>query len=230
MPIKSKKNVLIVLTNHSTMGTAGKRTGFWLSELTHPYYALLSHDIEVDLASIQGGPAPVDPGSLEQDDDDVRRFLNDTALMAKVYTTIPINTIKTSDYDAVLFTGGHGTMWDFPNSEALATFAAEIYEAGKVVSAVCHGPAALLNIKLANGEHLISGKKVAGFTNAEESAVQLQDTVPFSLEDELRSRGALFDSAEVWTNHVVVDERLITGQNPQSAEGVGEAIASFLKH
>ncbi len=224
------KRVLIVLTSHSKMGDLDKRTGFWLSELTHPYYALTKHNIDVDLASTLGGPAPVDPGSLIEQDSDALEFLSDQELMAKVYTTKALNEVNPDLYDAVLFAGGHGTMWDFPNSEALCQFAMGMYESGKFIAALCHGPAALVNLKSSDGTYIIDGKKVTGFTNAEEIEVNLQNIVPFSLEDKLRSRGSLFIGADKWSDHVISDGLLITGQNPQSATSLGEKLAELLNN
>jgi putative intracellular protease/amidase len=133
------------------------------------------------------------------------------------------------EYAAIFYAGGHGTMWDFPDNKALVDIARQIYEADGTVAAVCHGPSGLVNIKLSNGEYLVAGKKVNSFTNAEEQAVGLERVVPFLLESKLKERGGLFEKSRVWQPHVVTDRRVITGQNPQSAKEVGEAILKQLQ-
>lgn len=137
--------------------------------------------------------------------------------------------IDPSKYAAIFYAGGHGTMWDFPDNTELQNIARKIYENNGIVSAVCHGPSALVNLKLSNGKYLVEGKKVNAFTNEEETAVKLENVVPFLLEDKLKERGAIFEKSGLWQNHVVADERLITGQNPQSAKSVGEEILKQLK-
>ncbi len=229
LPAMAAQKVLIVLTSHSQLSNTGERTGFWLTELTHPYYVLKKQGFEIDLASIQGGPAPVDPRSLAENNADTATFLADTELMAKVYTTLPISEIDSQQYQAVLFSGGHGTMWDFADNQDINRIAADIYQHNGVVAAVCHGPAALTGITLNNGRALIEGKKVTGFTNEEEAMMKLTEVVPFLLQSRLDAL-ATFIPAKAWSNHVVVDERLVTGQNPQSAEAVGESMAKLLSH
>lgn len=222
------KKVLIVLTSQSQMGESQKQTGFWLSELTHPYYVLKDSGIEVDIASIQGGTAPIDPRSLELSDDTNQRFFNDAEIMRQVLSSRKLGDIKAEEYKAVLFSGGHGTMWDFPNDKNVNRLAREIYESGNVVAAVCHGPAALVGVTLSNGDYLVNGKKVAAFTNKEEVATGLDKDVPFMLETKLKELGAEHISGANWESNVVVDGRLVTGQNPQSATAVGEAIVDLL--
>ena len=136
--------------------------------------------------------------------------------------------VEAADYDAIYFAGGHGTMWDLPDNDALKRLTADIYEAGGVVSAVCHGPAALVNVTLSDGSHLVDGKELAAFTNDEEAAVELTEAMPFLLETKLRERGARFKAAPNFESNVVVSERLVTGQNPASATGVAEAIVELV--
>ena len=155
-------------------------------------------------------------------------FLDDSAAMAKVQNTIRLADVDASTYAAVYIVGGHGTMWDLPDNAALSAIAAHIYDAGGVVGAVCHGVAGLVNTRLANGELLVAGKTVSAFTNAEEAAVGLTNDVPFLLETALRARGAVINTAANFAPIVSVDTRLVTGQNPASARGVGEAIAAAL--
>ena len=221
--------VLLVLTSHSELGDTGKKTGFWLPELTHPYYEFKKAGYLIDVASIQGGIAPVDPKSLEEPDDANQRFLQDAELMAKVFRTLPLSKIDPTAYQAVVFAGGSGPMWDFPNNKHVNRVAAAIYENNGIVSAICHGPAALIDIKLSNGKYLVSGKKVAAFTNEEEEELKLTHVIPFLLQDKLIERGAQHIYGKPWKENVVVDGRLITGQNPASATKVAEKIIEHLK-
>jgi len=221
--------ILMVLTSHSELGDTGKKTGFWLPELTHPYYEFTKAGYLVDVASIQGGIAPVDPKSLEEPDDANQRFLQDAELMAKVFRTLPLSKIDPTAYQAVVFAGGSGPMWDFPNNEHVNRVAATIYENNGIVSAICHGPAALVDIKLSNGKYLVSGKKVAAFTNEEEEELKLTHVIPFLLQDKLIERGAKHIYGKPWKENVVVDGRLITGQNPASATKVAKKIIEHLR-
>ena len=220
---------LVVLTSHNTMGDSGEATGFWMAELTHPYFALLEAGIHVDIVTIAGGDAPIDPRSLKQDDADNDRFLSDPQSRELIEGTRALDEVDPADYAAVIFVGGHGTMWDFPENRDVSRVAAGIYENGGVVAAVCHGPAALLGITLSDGSKLLAGRNVTGFTNSEERAVGLDDVVPFMLEDALDSAGASFQGGADWQGKVVVDGRLITGQNPASARALGEKVAAALK-
>ncbi|AJR06092.1 type 1 glutamine amidotransferase domain-containing protein [Photobacterium gaetbulicola] len=219
---------LIVLTSHAALGNTGAKTGFWLSELTHPYYALVDKGIDVDIVSIAGGETPVDPKSWDEADPLNARFLADPTLVDHLKNSHSLNNIMPSDYQAIVFAGGHGTMWDFPEDEHVKRVAIAIYQQNGILAAICHGPAALVNMTYANGAHLIANMKVTGFTNEEEEAIGLTGVVPFSLEDKLKQANANFISAEAWANNVVIDGRLVTGQNPQSATGVGEAVAELL--
>jgi putative intracellular protease/amidase len=221
--------VLAVLTSHDRMGDTGHETGFWLSELTHPYYVLTDAGFSVDIASIDGGMAPIDARSFESEDPLNERFLKDADLMAKVIRSVPLSKVDASDYHAVLYCGGHGTMWDFPGNKEVQRVTAEVYEHEGIVAAVCHGPAALVDVKLSDGSYLVNGKNVSAFTNEEEDLVQLTDAVPFLLQDKLIERGAKFKSAAPWQDQVVVDGRLITGQNPASAHTLGERMVELLK-
>ncbi len=221
--------VLIVVTSHSQMGNTAEKTGYWLGEVTHPYKELVDAGFEVEIASIQGGKAPVDARSLAEPDAINQWFMADIAHRVKLQQSRKLADEKATDYRAVLFAGGHGTMWDFPNDQALQKFAADLYQQNGIVAAVCHGPAALLNIKLADGSLLVAGKKVTGFSNSEEQQVKLAEVMPYSLEDQLKQQGSSYSAAVSWQSHVVVDERLITGQNPQSAAAVGKALVKMLK-
>jgi putative intracellular protease/amidase len=222
---KQTPKILFVLTSHDQKGNTGEKTGFFLSEAAHPW-EVLHKEYEIEFVSPQGGKAPVDGKDLEDTVNAV--FWNDSTIQYKITHTKKPEDIDASQYKAIHFVGGHGAMWDFPDNETLSTIAAEIYEQGGVVSAVCHGPAGLVNIKLHSGEYLIKGKRVTGFTNDEERAVDLTDVVPFLLEDKLIDRGAHFTQAEKFTVNVAHDGRLITGQNPQSALQLGKEIKAEL--
>lgn len=221
--------VLIVVTSHQQLGNSGEKTGYWLGEVTHPYQKLLQAGFEVDIASIQGGQAPLDARSVAEKDAVNDWFLADKQHADKLNNSKKLSELTPTAYKAVLFAGGHGTMWDFPSDTALQQLAAAIYQQNGVVAAVCHGPAALLNIRLNNGQYLIDGKRLTGFSNTEEDAVKLTKVVPFSLEDQLRQRGGRYEKAADWQVKVVTDERLVTGQNPQSAAEVGAAVVKLLQ-
>lgn len=223
MPVKK---VLMVLTSHNTLGDTGKETGFYLPEVTHPDDVFARAGFEVDFVSPQGGKAPMI--GVDRQDPLNQAFLDNPAKVAQVENTLHPTQVDASQYDAIFYAGGHGTMWDFPNDARLAEIAVAIYEQGGVVGAVCHGPAGLVNITLSTGEYLVAGKQVAAFTNQEEIAVGLTQVVPFLLESTLIERGAEMVKAPNFQVQVVVSDRLVTGQNPASAKGVGEAMATLI--
>ncbi len=227
----SNKKVLLAVTSHDTLGNTGRKTGYYLPEVSHPFFALLEHGFsidQIDIVSPQGGKAPVDANSVDLTDPINKQFLARPELVAKTDRTLHPSDIQASEYDAILFAGGHGVMWDFPDATDLLAIATEIYEHDGVVAAVCHGPAALVNLKLSNGEYLVAGKTVAVFTDDEEAAAGLTSVVPFLLESTLVARGAKHQKAPLWQENVAVDGRLVTGQNPASAGAVGEAVARLL--
>ena len=221
--------VLIVLTSHTELGNTGKKTGFWLPELTHPYYEFTQAGYTVDVASIEGGMAPLDSKAFEEADEYHQIFLNDATLMAKVMRSIPLAKINPDDYQAILFSGGSGPMWDFPNNPDISRISSSIYENNGIVSAVCHGNAALVNLKLSDGSLLIKGKRVSAFTNEEEASLGTTEVVPFLLQDKLIERGAIHVMGEAWQENAVVAQRLITGQNPASAKKVAQLIIEKLR-
>lgn len=222
------KKILFVLTSHNRKGNTGQPTGYYLPEAAHPWAVLEAAGFEIDFASPKGGRPPMD--GADSADAVSRRFLDTQEVMQKIGNTPTPAQVRPTDYSAILFVGGHGTMWDFPDDQSLARLAASIYEAGGVVGAVCHGPAALVNLKLSDGRYLVNGKRVAAFTDDEERAVNLDGVVPFLLATTLQQRGAIHIAAPNWQVNVVVDEHLVTGQNPASAEGVGQEMARLLKH
>lgn len=221
-----QRPVLIVLTSHAELGGTGKPTGFYLGELTHPLEVFEQAGLPVEFASIKGGEPPVD--GLDLDDPINARYWNDRDFRAKLAATKRLSATNPKDYSAVFFSGGHGTMWDFPDNEAVQKVAREVYEAGAPVGAVCHGPAALVNVKLSDGTYLVEGKDVSAFTNAEEEQVGLTDVVPFLLADKLQDRGAKHLAAPDFEKQVVASGRLVTGQNPASAAGVAEKMVEML--
>lgn len=222
----SIKPVLFVLTSHGTKGSTGQPTGYYLAEVTHPLAVLEEAGIRVEFASIQGGEPPVD--GLDLDDAVNARYWSDDKFREAVRHTKRLQDVAASDYSAIFFAGGHGTMWDFPTSPDVQRITREIYENNGPVSAVCHGPSALVNVTLSDGSYLVDGKQISAFTDSEERVVELDGVVPFLLASELNARGAKHQPAADWMRKVVVDGNLVTGQNPQSASGVGEALRDLL--
>lgn len=222
-----EKKILFVVTSHDKKGDTGQPTGYYLGEVSHPWEVLYKAGYEIDFVSPKGGTPPVDGFNL--DDPTNKEFWENKEYKTKIDNSLKPSEIKTEDYVAIFFAGGHGTMWDFADNTELAKITADVYENGGVVGAVCHGPAGLVNVKLNNGKYLVEGKKINAFTNEEETAVKLDKVVPFLLESKLIERGAKFEKSGLWQPHVTVDQRVVTGQNPQSAKGVGEAILTELK-
>lgn len=227
--VEQKKRVLMVLTSNDKLGETGEQTGWYLPEVAHPHWAFIEAGYELTYASIKGGVAPVDVESIEASPDEgSQKFQTDDACQKLVNETMPIAEAKAEDYDVVFYAGGFGTMWDFPDSEASAKLAGEVYDQGGIVAAVCHGPSALINIKLADGTLLVKGKKVTAFTNAEEDAVKRREVVPWTCEDKLTELGAEFVDGGVFKECVQVSDRLMTGQNPPSAGALAKTIIEAL--
>lgn len=224
---KMKDKILFVVTSHDTKGSTGEKTGYYLGEVSHAWEVLTEAGYEIDFVSPKGGNPPVDVFDLN--DPINKKFWEDEYYHNKISNSLKPSEVKPEDYKAIYYAGGHGAMWDLPNDTAIAKIAADIYENNGIVAAVCHGPAGLVDIKLSDGKYLIESKKVNGFTNEEEELVKLTKVVPFLLEDKMKERGGVFEKSEPWKPHVTVDQRLITGQNPQSAKGVGEAVRDELK-
>lgn len=220
------KPVLMVMTSHAKLGDTGKTTGFYLGELTHPLEVFEKAGLPVELASINGGEPPVD--GLELEDAVNARYWNDKAFREKLSQTKILSDLDPSNYAAVFFVGGHGTMWDFPDDAAVQRFARELFEAGSPVGAVCHGPAALVNVKLSDGTYLVAGKEVSCFTNNEEEKVGLTKVVPFLLATKFEERGAKHLPAADFAKQVVASGKLVTGQNPASAAGVADKMVELL--
>ncbi|MCE9580436.1 MAG: type 1 glutamine amidotransferase domain-containing protein [Deltaproteobacteria bacterium] len=218
----------IVLTSHDQLGTTGKKTGYYLPEAAHAWAVFTAAGHEVVFVSPRGGAAPLDPGGQDRADADNARFLDDPAVRAAVAATQRAEAIDPASLGAVFFAGGHGTMWDF-RAPALAALAAGVWTRGGIVAAVCHGPAALVDVEVA-GRPLVAGQPVTGFSNLEEEAVGLTGVVPYLLEDVLVARGGRYSRADApWAAHVAIGERLVTGQNPASTRGVAEAVVRGLR-
>lgn len=218
--------VLIVLTSHDQLGDTGKKTGFWLEEFASPYYHLKDAGVQVTLSSPLGGQPPLDPKSYEPDaqTEYTRRFDRDQAAQKELANTAKLAEMKVEDFDAVFYPGGHGPLWDLHKDSYSIALIEGFVAAGKPVATVCHAPAVLLKAKDQNGNPLVKGKKVTGFTNSEEAAVKLTDIVPYLLEDQLIAMGGAYQKVEDWNSLAVVDGLLITGQNPTSSTAVAEAL------
>ena len=228
---KANGKILVVMTNHSAYPSRSDKTGLWLTELTHFYDVALAAGYDMDFVSPLGGQVPLDERSLKSIylDKSARQHLADPAFMQKLKTTLAPNTINPTQYKAIYYTGGHGTMWDFPNNKALQNISEQIYRQGGIVSAVCHGVGGLLPLQNENGKPLIAGRKVTGFAHIEETLSGIKSQVPFSLQNELIERGANYKQAFIpFTSYVVSDNRIITGQNPQSSKEIAEAVVKRL--
>lgn len=219
------KRVLIVLTSHGQID-ARHPTGLWFEEFAVPYTEFRERGFEVTVASIQGGAAAIDPRSLEGYEATAQ---NEAARAALAGLPRLGGGLTEEPFDAVFFPGGHGTMFDLPDNKDVQRVVRGLYEGGSVVAAVCHGPAALVNVALRDGKPLVQGRRLTAFTDSEERAVALDGLMPFLLEDRLRARGAEFEAAGDWQDHVVEDGNLITGQNPQSSASLARAVADALE-
>lgn len=223
--------ILIILTSNARFGDTGRPTGWWAEEFALPYYAFTDAGAQVQLASPAGGAAPVDPGSVKprgQNEPSVERWLADEALQKRLATTTRAADVDLAGFDALYFPGGHGTVFDLPHDAGVTRAVEQFFAAGKLVATVCHGAAALVSAKRADGRSVVQGRRVNAFTDAEEAAAGLTQAVPFLLETRLRELGANFEGAANWQPHVVRDGMLITGQNPQSSAVVAKALLEAL--
>ena len=226
----SQPKVLFVLTSHNKLGSLDKPTGWYLPELAHPYH-VLHNKVAITVASPKGGESPLDPASVEASKDDISvNFLKNNEKVWKTTQKLSDFSGKAKDFDAIFYVGGHGPMFDLVDDSTSQELIKEFWEADKIVSAVCHAPAVLSKVKLSDGSLLVAGKEVTAFTNEEEAQAGLTDAVPFLPEDALNkaSGGKFVKAKEAWGENVVVVGRLITGQNPASATGVGKALAKAL--
>ncbi len=224
-------NVLIVLTSHSDLGNTGEKTGFWIEEFAAPYYVLADAGIVLTIASPKGGQPPVDPKSEAPDAQTAatKRFYGDFELIDKVAHTVKLSEVNEADYDAVFYPGGHGPLWDLATDAQSIALIENFYKHNKPVTFVCHAPAALVHVKALNGEPLVKGKEVTGFSNSEEEAVKLTKVVPFLLEDEMKKLGGQYSSGPDWGVYVKKDGLLITGQNPTSSGAAAKELLKVLQ-
>lgn len=219
----ASKSILIVVTSHDRID-AEHATGLWFEEFAIPFQKFKARDLDVTVASVRGGQVPIDPRSMPDDEETPQTR---TALDA-LRTTRPLAELNVSGFDAVFFPGGHGTMYDLPNSPQIADLVSRFMEQDKVVAAVCHGPSAFVNAMRSDGTPAVKGRKIAAFTNEEEAAVELDKHMPFLLESRLRELGAEVSTAPVWSDNVVVDGKLVTGQNPQSSATAADELMKLL--
>jgi len=222
--------VLFVLTSHSELGNTGKKTGFWIEEFAAPYYVLSDAGVEITIASPKGGQPPIDPKSEAADASTpaTARFDKDQPLKEKLAHTHKLADINQRDYDSVFYPGGHGPLWDLATDKTSISLIEDFYNNGKTIAFVCHAPAALVNVRTKNGDPLVKGKNVTGFTNSEEDAVHLSAVVPFLLQDELVKLGANYTHGSDWGSYVQQDGLLITGQNPGSSEAAARLLLETL--
>ncbi|WP_400073279.1 type 1 glutamine amidotransferase domain-containing protein [Zobellia russellii] len=222
--------ILFVLTSHDKLGDTGKKTGFWVEEFANPYYTLLDKGADITLATPKGGAAPIDPSSNTPGAStaDTERFEKDPVAQEKIKNTKVLADMNADDFDAVFYPGGHGPLWDLANDANSIALIEKFNVQKKPIAFVCHAPAALKSVKGNDGEFLVKGKKVTGFTNTEEDAVQLTDVVPFLVEDALKENGGIYSKGEDWAAYALQDGNLITGQNPASSELVAEKLLASL--
>ncbi len=223
--------VLLILTSHDQLGNTGKKTGFWLEEFAAPFYVLKDAGAEITIASPKGGQPPLDPKSdlPENQTELTNRFRADASANAQLANTKVLSGISAEDFDTVFYPGGHGPMWDMPDNAISIALIESFVRADKPIGAVCHAPAAFTNVRGKDGEYLVKGKRVTGFSNEEETAVQLENVVPFLLEDRLKQRGGSYTRAASWAPHIEIDGLLVTGQNPASSAPAAEALLKLLR-
>lgn len=223
------KKVLFVLTSHDQLGTTEEKTGFWIEEFASPYYYLADKDVEITIASPKGGQPPIDPKSELPDFQTpaTERFNKDSELQEKLANSLALATVNENDFDAVFYPGGHGPLWDLAKDENSINLIESFYTNNKPVGAVCHAPAVFKKTTI-NEEPLVKNKKVTGFSNTEEEAVQLTNVVPFLVENMLQENGGTYSKAEDWHPYAIEDGNLITGQNPASSELVAELLLKQL--
>lgn len=218
--------ILMVLTSHDQLGDTGQKTGFWLEEFAAPYFVFKDARADIVLASPAGGQPPLDPKSdlAEFQTDYTQRFKQDAAAQQALANTVSLSTVRAEDFDTVFYPGGHGPLWDLAESKDSIRLIEAFDRAGKPFGLVCHAPGALRHVQAANGEPIVNGRRVTGFTNGEEAAVGLTQVVPFLIEDLFKAQGGLYEKGPDWAPYVVVDGRLVTGQNPASSELVAHEL------
>lgn len=223
-------NILMVLTSHDQLGDTGKKTGFWLEEFAAPYYVLKDAGAEITLASPKGGQPPLDPKSDEPDaqTEATDRFKADQTAQQLLASTTPLSHIDPAGFDAVFYPGGHGPLWDLAEDKDSIALIEAFAASDRPIGAVCHAPGVLRHVKGTDGQPLVNGRKVTGFTNSEEEAVGLTQVVPFLVENMLQERGGRYEKGADWSVHVVTDGKLVTGQNPASSEEAAKTLLTLL--
>ena len=223
-------NILMVLTSHDRLGDTGKKTGFWLEEFAAPWYALKDAGADIVVASPKGGQPPLDPKSDEADaqTEDTKRFKADAEAQTVLAHTVRLDSVRAADFDGVFYPGGHGPLWDLAEDRTSIDLIEAFAKEDKPVATVCHAPGVLKHVKAANGEPLVKGRKVAGFTNSEEEASGLTEVVPFLVEDMLKANGGQYSKGADWSSYVLTDGKLVTGQNPASSREAAEALLKLL--
>lgn len=222
--------ILMVLTSHDQLGNTGRKTGFWLEEFAAPYFVFRDAGVKLTLASPKGGQPPIDPKSdlPENQTPAMTRFKQDEIAKKALSQTIKLADVRAENFDTVFYSGGHGPMWDLAESPVSIALLESFYNSGKPIALVCHSPGVLHRVTY-KGEPLVKGKRVTGFSNSEEETVQLTKVVPFLVEDELKRLGGLYEKGPDWQSFVVVDGRLITGQNPASSTATAQTLLKALK-
>jgi putative intracellular protease/amidase len=223
--------ILMVLTSHDELGDTGKKTGFWLEEFAAPYYVFKDAGAEITLASPEGGQPPLDPNSDSEDaqTDATRRFKDDLEAQAALANTKKLSNVDADAHDAVFYPGGHGPLWDLAEDRESIRLIETFAKSDRPIAAVCHAPGVLKNVTDGDGEPLVNGKRVTGFTNTEEDAVGLTEVVPFLVEDMLKQRGGHYEKGDDWGSFVLTDGKLVTGQNPASSEAAARELMNLLK-
>ena len=223
--------ILMVLTSHDQLGDTGHKTGFWLEEFASPYYVFKDAGAQITLASPKGGQPPIDPKSDAPDAQTAatRRFAEDAEAQQLLANSLPLAQVRAEDFDALFYPGGHGPLWDLAEDATSIALIERFIALGKPVGAVCHAPGVLRHVKAADGTPLVHGKRVTGFSNSEEAAVELTDVVPFLVEDMLKDHGGVYGRAADWHSHVEVDGLLVTGQNPASSDASAEALLTLVE-
>jgi putative intracellular protease/amidase len=221
--------ILMVLTSHDVLGKTGRKTGFWLEEFAAPYFVFRDAGVDLTLASPKGGQPPVDPKSDEpaNQTDAMARFKKDARAQKELSQTVKLADVKAKDFDTIFYVGGHGPMWDLAESTVSIALLEDFYNSGKPIALVCHSPGVLRHVKY-QGEPLVKGKRVTGFTNGEEAEVGLTEVVPFLVEDELLRLDAIFEKKKNWVPYSITDGRLITGQNPASSTSAAQALLKLM--
>lgn len=221
--------ILMVLTSHDILGNTGRKTGFWLEEFAAPYFTFRDAGLELTLASPKGGQPPIDPKSdlPEGQTPAMARFKQDKTAQKALSETVKLADMKSEDFDTIFYVGGHGPMWDLVDNPDSIALIESFYNSGKPVAAVCHSPAVFHRV-MHDGVPLVKGKRVTGFTNGEEEAVQLTKVVPFLVEDELKRIGGLYEKAADWASFAIVDDRVVTGQNPASSTAAAKALLQLM--